>query len=191
MQMERIIKKILIYLFNQSKALILKIKYWEYSFDKNIYLSKNIKLKYSTLIESRLGGSITIGQGTELLENVLVITYGGNIKIGERCSINPGTIIYGHGGVTIGNNVLIAGGCMVIPANHKFENKSIPINMQGIDLKPIIIEDNVWIGHGCSILNGVTIQTGSVIAAGSVVNIDILPYSVYGGVPVKFIKKIQ
>ena len=187
--MERIIKKILIYFFTQVRTLILKTKYWEYTYDKNITLANNIKLKSSTLIESRFGGSIVIEKGTELLENVLVITYGGNIKIGERCSINSGTIIYGHGGVNIGNDVLIAGGCMIIPNSHNFNDINKPIALQGNTSKGIIIEDDVWIGHGCSILDGVTIKKGAIIGAGSVVRKDVESYSIVAGIPAKIVGK--
>jgi acetyltransferase-like isoleucine patch superfamily enzyme len=118
------------------------------------------------------------------------MTYGGIIEIGSNCSINPYTIIYGHGlGTKIGNNVLIAGHCMIIPANHNFSHTDVPINKQGINSKGIIIEDDVWIGSGCQILDGITIGKGAVIAAGAVVNKSVEPYNIVGGVPAKIIGK--
>jgi acetyltransferase-like isoleucine patch superfamily enzyme len=97
--------------------------------------------------------------------------------------------LYGHGkGLVIGNNVLIAGHCLIIPANHIFTRKDIPINKQGTESKGIIIEDDVWIAAGCQILDGVTIGKGAIIAAGSVVNKSVDAYSIVGGVPAVFIK---
>jgi acetyltransferase-like isoleucine patch superfamily enzyme len=97
-------------------------------------------------------------------------------------------VLYGHGNLTIGDNVLIAGHCLIIPANHVFTDINIPISNQGETKKGIIIEDNVWIGSGCRILDGITIGTGAIIAAGAVVNKDVLPNTIVGGVPAKLIK---
>lgn len=146
------------------------------------------RISEGVIFDVKLGGKIEIGSGTEILHNVILMTYGGDIIIGNNSSINPNTIIYGHGNTAIGNNVLIAGGCMIIPANHIYNSKEIPIGKQGLLKKGIKICDDVWIGHGCSILDGVTVGTGAVIAAGSVVNKDVEPYSVVGGVPCKLIK---
>ena len=117
------------------------------------------------------------------------MSYGGEITIGNNCSFSPFTIVYGHGkGTKIGNNVLVAAHTLIIPANHNFSSVHLNINQQGINSKGIIIEDNVWIGAGCKILDGVTIGTGSIVAAGSVVNKSIEPYSIVAGVPAKKIK---
>jgi acetyltransferase-like isoleucine patch superfamily enzyme len=59
---------------------------------------------------------------------------------------------------------------------------------QGIITSPIIVCDDVWVGYGVSILKGVTIGTGAIIAAGSVVTKNVPPYSIVGGVPAKIIK---
>lgn len=154
----------------------------------NVDLPRSCRIDRTAKIETKFGGSVTVGENTEILEGVLVQTYGGRISIGSNCSINPYSIIYGHGNTTIGNNVLIAGGCMIIPSNHAFSDVSIPIIEQPNISKGIVIEDDVWLGHGCSILDNVTIGKGSVIAAGSVVNRSIPAFSVAGGVPAKVIK---
>ncbi len=158
-------------------------------FNENVKLYKSVKVSPNVIFDTKYGGKIEIGSDTEILYGVLILTYGGNIKIGKNCSINPYTVLYGHGNLTIGDNVLIAGHCLIIPANHKFENLDVPINKQGEIRKGIIIEDNVWIGSGCRILDGVTIGTGSIVAAGAVVNKNVEPYTVVGGVPAKEIKK--
>ena len=63
------------------------------------------------------------------------------------------------------------------------------INMQGHNEKDIIIGNDVWIGYGAQIMSGVTVGDGAVIAAGSIVTKDVLPYTVVGGVPAKKIKE--
>ncbi len=154
----------------------------------NVIIGATTIVYKSAIIENRNGGSVEIGEGCEIFDGVLILSYGGNIHIGDNCSINPYTIIYGHGGLLIGNNVLIAGGVMIIPNNHNFIEKKKTIIEQGCTAKGITIEDDVWIGHGCSILDGVTIREGTVIAAGSVVNQSTEPYSIVAGVPAKIIK---
>lgn len=155
---------------------------------KNLYLGRAVRLYPNVILDTGYGGSITIGNGTELLYGVILMTYGGHIKIGTNCSINPYTVLYGHGNLTIGNNVLIAGHTLIIPANHIFDSMDIPIAKQGETRKGIVIEDNVWIGSGCRILDGVTIGSGAVIAAGAVVNKNVDPNTVVGGVPARLIK---
>jgi acetyltransferase-like isoleucine patch superfamily enzyme len=143
----------------------------------------------SALLDTTMGGKISMGSDNEILNGCLIMTYGGSVTIGSNCSINPYTIIYGHGkGTTIGNNVLIAGQCMIIPSNHNFSRVDIPINHQGETSKGIVIKDNVWIGAGCKILDGVTINEGAIIAASSVVNRDVEANVIVGGVPAKSIK---
>ena len=124
------------------------------------------------------------------MKGVVLMTYGGSIRIGDRCSINPYTVIYGHGrGVEIGNDVLIAAHCVIVPFNHNFDDLQIPINAQGYTSKGIRICDNVWIGSGARILDGVRIGSGAVVAAGSVVNRDVGENEIVAGIPAKCIRK--
>ena len=154
-----------------------------------IIVDKKCIIHKGAIIRIWKGGRINIASGTEVLHGAVILTYGGSITIGSNCSINPYSILYGHGGLTIGNNVLIAGGSMLVPNNHVYTHPERPILLQGSSSKGIRVEDDVWIGHGCSILDGVTIGKGSVVAAGSVVNKNVPPYSIVGGVPAKILKK--
>jgi len=71
--------------------------------------------------------------------------------------------------------------------NHEFSSLEEPMRMQGIVSSPVHIEDDVWIGHGAIILKGVSVGTGAIIAAGSVVTKTVPAYSIVGGVPAKVI----
>jgi acetyltransferase-like isoleucine patch superfamily enzyme len=156
---------------------------------QNVKIGERNKIHTSALLDTTLGGKISLGSNNEILNGCLIMTYGGSVTIGSNCSVNPYTIIYGHGkGTIIGNNVLIAGQCMIIPSNHNFSRTDIPINQQGETSKGIVIEDNVWIGAGCKILDGVTIKEGAIIAAGAVITKDVPPSSIVGGVPAEIIK---
>lgn len=161
-----------------------------YYFHPNVHLGKKVLLGKNVRLDILFGGKITIGDNTEILDGCRIWTYGGEISIGNNCSINPYTIIYGHGGTKIGNDVLIAGHNMIVPSNHIFNDTNKLIREQGLTELGIVIEDNVWIAHGCTILDNVTIESGAVIAAGSVVNKSINRNTVNAGAPAREIKKM-
>ena len=108
----------------------------------------------------------------------------GLIKIGENAWVNRMCGIFANKGtVKIGNNVLIGPGTIIHTGHHNFEQTDIPIKVQGGTEKPIIIENDVWIGANCTIVGGTRIGAHSVIGAQSFVKGDIPPYSVAYGVP--------
>lgn len=134
------------------------------------------------------GGSLSLGANCEVAKGAMVLTYGGNITIGDNCTIQPYSVLYGQGGLVIGNDVRIAAHCVIIPANHGFDDLTIPIYKQELTKQGIIIKNNVWIGAGCRILDGVTVSEGCVIAAGSVLTKSTVENGIYAGVPAKLIK---
>ena len=136
----------------------------------------------------RMEGNVQIGSNTDIHPYVQLLASGGKILIGDNCSVNHFSIIYGHGNCIIGNNVRIAAHCVIIPANHCYNRRDIPIYRQGLVTKGIVIEDDVWIGANVTVLDGVHIGTGAIIGAGATVTKDVLPYSVNGGVPSKLLK---
>ena len=99
------------------------------------------------------------------------------------------SVIYGQGGVVIGNNVRIAAHTVIVPSNHIFTDTTIPIYLQGLSKKGIVIKDDVWLGAGVKVLDGVTIETGCVIGANSVVTKSTDSYGIYIGVPARLLKK--
>lgn len=124
---------------------------------------------------------------------------GGGISIGRRCRIHKNTVIgnysgigYGcevNNGVTIGENVMMGPEVLIYTQNHRMDDPDVPMRTQGMrDLKPVLIEDDVWIGARVCILPGVTIGKGSVIGACAVVARDIPPYSVAVGNPARVVK---
>jgi len=113
------------------------------------------------------------------------------IEIGTDTFIGPYTLIAGPGNIKIGNNCLIAGNVGIFANNHKFADPVQNIRDQGVSRKGIVIEDDCWIGHAVTVLDGVTIGRGSVIGAGAVVTKDIPPMSVAVGVPAKAVASRQ
>jgi len=133
-------------------------------------------------------GPIVLGENCEIHEGALLLPYGGSIVFGDNCTVNPYTVIYGHGGVQIGDNVRIATHSVIVPANHVFADPDVPIYQQGVTAEGIVIEDDVWIGANVTILDGSHIGHGCVVAAGSVVRGYHAPMSVIGGTPARLLK---
>ena len=113
-----------------------------------------------------------------------------NISIGKGTFINTNSR-FGcpQAKISIGNNVMIGPNVSFETVNHGLiyvEGKG-----RGMNCLPIEVEDEVWIGAGVIIIQGVTVGKGAVITAGAVVINDVEPYTVYGGVPAKKIKSIE
>ena len=87
------------------------------------------------------------------------------------------------------SNVSIGNSVKFITSSHKFLDQYDLIKNQGVTTKPIIVEDNVWIGCGVTILQGVKISKNSIIGANSLVNKDIPQDSIAAGVPCKVIRE--
>lgn len=134
-------------------------------------------------------GSIRMGERCLVLPGAIVATYGGNISIGDDVSLNPGVIVYGHGNVTIGDKTRIAAQTTIISQMHVYADPQKPIMEQGMTSKGIAIGSDVWIGAGVRILDGVTIGDGAIIAAGSVVQQNVSPCTIVGGVPARVFAK--
>lgn len=133
--------------------------------------------------EGPQGGSLRICAYACISAGAYIAPWGGKIEIGRGTFVGPYTVIYGHGNVTIGAEVLIAAHVTIIPANHVFAADDKPIAQQGFTALGIVIEDNVWIGTGARILDGVHIGTGAIVAAGAIVTKSVPANAIVGGVP--------
>lgn len=112
---------------------------------------------------------------------------GKNISIGKNVFINSGCKFQDQGGIIIGDCSLIGHNVVMATLNHELE----PAMRSIMHPAPIVVGKNVWIGSNATILPGVTIRDGAVVAAGAVVTRDVEANTIVGGVPAKFIKKIN
>lgn len=133
------------------------------------------------------GGSIIIGAGCFIDRGVVLRPLGGSISIGNNCSIHAYSVLYGGGGLTIGNDVLIAAHTLIVPSNHVYRDSNRLIRDQGLSLVGIVIEDDVWLGAGSRILDGVRIAKGTVVGCGAVVTRSTDMNTVVVGVPARVI----
>lgn len=113
--------------------------------------------------------------------------FGKNISFGKNVFVNSGCHFQDQGGIKIGDGVFIGHNVVLATATHDLD----PRMNRKLHYKPITIENNVWIGSNSTILQGVTVGEWAVVAAGAVVTKDVAPYTVVGGVPAKFIKKVD
>jgi len=128
------------------------------------------------------------GSKTRIYHNVYV-KEPKNIEIGYNTFINNGCFLWAapKGNIIIGNNVLFGPSVKLVASNHGTSRENLIMENEWFD-GDIIIEDDVWLGANVVVLKGVKIGKGSVIAAGSIVNKDIVPYTIVGGIPAKKIK---
>lgn len=148
-------------------------------------VSRHSRVARTARFDAGPGETLTVAEGATVSHYAVLATMGGSIRIGKRCWIGAHSHLQGHGGLVIGDDVLIASHVVVIPANHRFERTDVPINCQGETRRGIVIEDDVWIAAHATVLDGVRIGRGAIVAAGAVVRHDVAPYAVVGGVPAR------
>ncbi len=154
----------------------------------NVKIGKKVYIDSGAEVVASGNEEITIGDNSFILRGSLLYPYGGRISIGQNVNINPYCLIYGAGGLTIGDNVMIATSCVIIPSSHNHDRTDIPMTFQGITCKGIKIGNDVWLGARVVVTDGVEIGEGSIIGAGAIVSRNIPPYSIAVGVPARVVK---
>ncbi len=136
------------------------------------------------------GNNVTVAKFTTIQCTGVIRELGVGIEIGDNSAVGAYSFLGAHGGIKIGNNVIMGPRVGIHSENHTFQDRSIPIRAQKTTRKGVIIDDDCWIGASSTILDGVHIHTGCVVAAGSVVTKDVPPHSVVAGVPARWLKNI-
>ncbi|WP_345060203.1 acyltransferase [Acidovorax lacteus] len=139
--------------------------------------------------DSVRGTRIAVGAHSVIDSFVKVKPAGGHgdLVVGEHVVINAGCVLYTGNGIRIGNHVAIAANCTFAPVNHAYAERGRLIREQGFlpSKGGIVIEDDVWIGANCVLLDGAVLRQGCVVGAGSIVRGELHPYTVYAGQPLK------
>lgn len=144
-------------------------------------IRSNVRLDVLPFNAFTLGANSTI-------ESFSVVNNGvGEVVIGDNCTVGIGAVVIGP--VTIGSDVIIAQHVVMSGLNHVYEDVKLPIHLQPVTTKQIVIEEECWIGANVVITAGVTIGKHSVVAGGSVVTRNVPPYSVVGGNPARLLKQ--
>ena len=171
-------------------------------FGKDVTLrhKRKISVGRSTIIENnvfidalsqngvRLGDNVTVAKFSTLQCTGVIQELGVGITVGDYSAIGAYSFLGGQGGIQIGNNVIMGPKVNIFSEDHGFDDLETLIRLQPTRRQGVIIEDNCWVGANSTIVDGVHIHSGSVIAAGSVVTKDVPANSIVGGVPAKVIK---
>jgi acetyltransferase-like isoleucine patch superfamily enzyme len=133
-----------------------------------VELADNVHLYGDTFINTGEGGSICIGADSHVQQRCYFSAFLGRIQIGCRAEIAPNCGFYAHNhGVALGKSI-----------------REQPLSTKG----GLVIEDDVWLGFGVVVLDGVRVGNGAVIAAGSVVTVDIPENAIASGNPARVIR---
>jgi acetyltransferase-like isoleucine patch superfamily enzyme len=146
-------------------------------------------------------GTIRIGAGTHLRGQLVTFWNAGEIRIGRQCFIGLGSRIWSQASIDIGHHVLIAHGVDIHDTNsHPLSSLDRRSDVRGVldgayvvptktISRPVEIGDDVWIGMKASVMKGVKIGRGAIVAAHSVVVKDVEPFSIVAGVPARPVGK--
>jgi acetyltransferase-like isoleucine patch superfamily enzyme len=161
---------------------------------------EKVKIGDGTVIKQRaiLSGdgpgefNLEIGPNTFIKEYCHIAALGGFIRIGGYGAIGQFCVLDGSvGGITIGKYVIMAAKNYLVGSNHVYKTLEVPYSFQGDTTRGgVFIEDNVWIGGSCMILDGVTIGRNSIIGGGSIVTRNIPPNVVAYGSPARVQRKL-
>ena len=158
---------------------------------QNIELGKHVFLGDNVIIFGRgTSESLTINDDVYInKDTILELGKGGSITIGARTTIQPRCQFSAYiGQIKIGDDVQVAPNCAFYPYNHQMHPVK-PMKVQPLVSKGgIYIENDVWLGYGVVVLDGVHIGKGAVIGAGSVVKGDIPAGSIAVGIPARVVK---
>ena len=173
-------------------------------------IENNVRLRFASHI--RLGSGayldqavylhacphgIDIGANTFVMHGSILHVYNfralpnAGIRIGRDSLIGEYNVLRGQGGIQIGERVYTSPMVQMLAVNHIFDDPTRPFVEQGITAQGIVVENDVWIGSGAILTVGVRVGKGAVVAAGAVVNQDVPPHTLVGGVPARVIRKIE
>lgn len=148
---------------------------------------------HGNVLEAMHEGRLEVGPEV-LFEPGVWITAPGEarVRIGGGSFLNQGVMVAAEQLVEIGEHCMLANGCFVSDANHRFDDPEKPITWQGFQSKgPTRIGDNCWLGANVIVTSGVSIGERCVIGANSVVTHDIEPFSIAAGLPARVIRRVE
>jgi virginiamycin A acetyltransferase len=155
-----------------------------------IIIHPTAKVSHLADIEASVRGTSIVIEADAVIDSFVKIKPAGgvgDVVIGQSAVINSGCVLYSGNGITIGKRVAIAANCVLAPVNHEYRDRSRSFREQGFGASKggILIEDDVWIGAGCVILDGSVLRSGCVIGAMSLVRGEVPAFSVHGGNPLR------
>lgn len=136
------------------------------------------------------GAALSIGPGFKMRDGAkLRVRRGAVCKLGKNVSLNSNNFLVCRESITLGDDIMLSPNVQIYDHDHDYRAAG-GIKAMQFKTAPVVIGSNVWIGANCTILPGVTIGNDAVIAAGAVVNRDVPPRAVVGGVPARVLKTV-
>jgi acetyltransferase-like isoleucine patch superfamily enzyme len=155
---------------------------------RRIYLGNRVMIGERCFVDANTPqGRIVLQDDVWLSQGCYIVAGQGEVVVNALSYIGHRCLLYGTGDIRIGRDVLLANDVQLICGNHTFARRDLPIRAQPAIERPIVIEDDVWLGASVIVLGGVTVGKGSVVGAGAVVTHSIPPYSIARGVPAKVV----
>ena len=147
---------------------------------------------HGNVLEMLREGRLEVGEHVLFEPNVwLTAEAPGRIRIGDGTFLNLGVQVAALDLVEIGEHCMLANGCFVSDANHRFDDPDLPVPWQGFTSKgPTRLGDNVWLGANVVVTSGVTIGERCVVGANSVVTTDLPPRSIAAGAPARVLRSV-
>lgn len=178
------VKRIYLLMKSIKYYVIFKIQFQE-KIDLHLINSIRGKIKIELLDNAKMSiGRFLMTRGPLYLK----CTQDAMIEIGKECFFNNNCSITAAEKIVIGNQCKFANNLVIVDHDHEIIKGHATEKLVS---KPIVISNNVWIGANCTILKGVQIGEGAIVAAGSVVTKNVPEHSIVAGVPAKIIKKLD
>ncbi len=147
---------------------------------------------HGNVLEALDEGRLEVGAGTVLEPGVWITApEEARVRIGAGCFLNLGVMVASLRLVEIGDHCMLANGCFVSDADHRFDDLERPVTWQGFTTRgPTRLGANVWLGANVVVTSGVTIGERCVVGANSVVTRDLPPRSIAAGAPARVLRTI-
>jgi len=148
---------------------------------------------HGNLLQALREGRLRIGPATLFEPNVwITMPDRARVTIGAGSFLNIGVMIAAQDLVEIGDHCMLANGCFVSDASHRYDDPTRPVPWQGFASKgPTRVGENCWLGANAVVTSGVTIGERSVVGANSVVTRDVEPFSIVAGAPARLVRRIE
>lgn len=156
-----------------------------------IRLGKRVAIDEGCLIDARGDGDtgVIIGDEAIIGRHCAIQAKYGPIRIGRKTNVGPQCIMSGTNEIVLGEQLLIGPHCYIGGGCYHSDRTDIPMMQQGVYSRgPVIIEDDVWLGAGTVVLDGIHIGKGCIVGAGSVVTRNLPEYTVSVGVPARVMR---
>lgn len=161
-----------------------------------ICFGRGVSIGDGTVVDGYARNGVVLSDGSRLGLNCVVTCtshssrYGAGFTLGRGSGLGDGCHVGASGGIAIGADVIAGPFVSFHSQEHRFDDPTTPIRLQGTIERGIVVADDCWIGARVTVLDGTTLGAGCVVAAGAVVRGEFPPRSLIGGVPARVLREL-